>query len=77
VYYVPERDEEQLVAVRLTGRELEIVRRMIAENEVEMESRVLGVGTLTGVDPAAWRVSVRATSRGCTHYTVSGAGLVN
>ena len=42
MYYVSERDEEQLVAVRLTGRELEVVRRMIAENEVEMESRVLG-----------------------------------
>ncbi len=42
VYLVSERDEEQLVAVRLTGRDRELVLRMIEENEVEMESRVLG-----------------------------------
>lgn len=42
VYLVSERDEEQVVAVRLTGRDLELVRRMVADNEVEMESRILG-----------------------------------
>ena len=42
IYLVSERDEEQLVAVRLTGRDRELVLRMVEENEVEMESRVLG-----------------------------------
>ena len=42
VYLVSEQDEEQLVAVRLTGRDRELALRMIAENEVEMESRILG-----------------------------------
>lgn len=42
VYLVSERDDEQLVAVRLTGRDRELVLRMIEENEIEMESRVLG-----------------------------------
>lgn len=42
VYLVSERDEEQLVAVRLMGRDLALALRMIAENEVEMESRILG-----------------------------------
>ena len=42
VYLVSERDEEQLVAVRLTGRDREIVLRMVEENEIEMESRMLG-----------------------------------
>ncbi|MBZ0121269.1 MAG: hypothetical protein K8H88_30010 [Sandaracinaceae bacterium] len=42
MYLVSEQDEEQLVAVRLTGRDRELALRMIAENEVEMESRILG-----------------------------------
>lgn len=42
VYLVSDRDEEQLVAVRLTGRDRELVLRMVEENEVEMESRILG-----------------------------------
>lgn len=42
VYLVSERDDEQLVAVRLTGHDRELVLRMVEENEIEMESRILG-----------------------------------
>lgn len=37
-----ERDDELLVAVRLDGTDRELVLRMTEENEVEMESRLLG-----------------------------------
>jgi hypothetical protein len=40
-FYVSERDDEQLYAVRLTGSDEELVRRMLEENDVEMESRLL------------------------------------
>jgi len=40
-FYVSERDDEQLFAVRLTGADEELVRRMSEENDVEMESRLL------------------------------------
>ncbi len=42
VYIISERDGEQLLAVRLVGRDRELVLRMLEENEVEMESRILG-----------------------------------
>lgn len=37
-----ERDAEQFLAVRLDGADRELVLRMTEENEVEMESRLLG-----------------------------------
>lgn len=37
-----DRDDEQLLAVRLDGADRELVLRMTEENEVEMESRLLG-----------------------------------
>lgn len=42
VFLVTERNEDELVAVRLIGRDRELVLRMVEENEVEMESRIVG-----------------------------------
>lgn len=41
LFLVTERDEEELLAVRLVGADRELVLKMTAENDIEMESCVL------------------------------------
>ena len=42
LYYVSDRTDEDLMAVRLLGEDRELALRMLEENEIELESRLLG-----------------------------------
>lgn len=41
LFLVTERDEEELLAVRIVGADRELVLKMMSENDIEMESCVL------------------------------------
>ncbi len=41
LFLVTERDEEELLAVRLIGRDRDLVLEMMSDNDIEMESCVL------------------------------------
>ena len=42
LYYVSDRTDEDLMAVRLLGEDRELALRMLEENDIELESRLLG-----------------------------------
>lgn len=41
LFLVTERDEEELLAVRLVGSDRDLVLKMMSDNDIEMESCVL------------------------------------